>query len=212
MRGAPTAFWLLVFSVHGVLFTAAAEAGLARHDAHGVVPATHAQHEVEHQPSHATECTTHLSVARILSNCPFEVAGVVPAESGAPAGVPVRAVPQDESSPDVVLHELPPAPSSLTLGLTALAGLGLYQAGRSIRKFSISALPEWYHTGGPQQVGYATPLDIEKWDIPACVLDVPAGSTAKLIRFVIEEADVIPDFHIPLCAAPRGPPRISLMQ
>ncbi len=109
------------------------------------------------------------------------------------------------------LHELPPAPSSLSLGLTALAGLGLYQAGRSVRKLHLSNLPEWYHTGGPAQVGHATPLDldIDTSALPLCVHATPTPCRPHLIRFVDEAVLPKPFECIPLAVAPRGPPQIS---
>lgn len=113
------------------------------------------------------------------------------------------------SSPGAGEHaveEIPPAPSSLALGLTALAGLGIYQAGRKIH---FSRLPEWYHTGGPQQIGHATPLELDRVQLPVCVLDEPTPHVPCIVRFAFEAVVLIPLDHNPLATAPRAPPSIS---
>jgi hypothetical protein len=57
---------------------------------------------------------------------------------------------------------VPPAPSSLALALTAFATIGLLQTGRALSRVHLhGVVPEWYHTGGPAQVGHATPLDLQ---------------------------------------------------
>lgn len=103
------------------------------------------------------------------------------------------------------IADLPPPPSSLALGLTALAGLGAFQAGRSLRRLSWSQLPDWYHTDAPQ-VGHATPLDLDNWDLPPCLLDEPIHLPSTTIAFASEVVACWPSDLIPPLAAPRGPP------
>lgn len=116
--------------------------------------------------------------------------------------------PTDESSlgtPQVLTR----TPSSLLLGLTALAGVGLYHAGQSIRRVQAPLVADWYHTGGPQQIGHATPLDLDTLDLPPCVLDPLAHVPDCTTRFAFEADLRIPSEDLPHTTAPRGPPAIS---
>ncbi len=107
---------------------------------------------------------------------------------------------------------LPAGPDSSALFLWALGGLGAWQLGRYTRKWHLSALPEWYHTGGPAQVGHAQRLDLERitLDVPLWydvrpAAQAPVGPTWRL-------ADTPPPLYgaaRSLAAAPRGPPRLS---
>jgi hypothetical protein len=97
-----------------------------------------------------------------------------------PHGLNHSAVPVAATSPDAELTvQIPDSPSGLALGLSASASLGAYGAGRSLRKLHFAALPEWYHTGGPAQVGHATPLDLGSAALPVSPFARPAP-TARL--------------------------------
>jgi hypothetical protein len=105
------------------------------------------------------------------------------------------------------VDQLPPGPSSLTLSLGALGFAGAFQLGRSARKLHAGALPHWYHTGGPVQVGRATPMSLE-FDLsalPMCTLD----------RLVIPPVHIHESWGVPppcraqcvpVTMTPRGPP------
>ncbi|MEW6200091.1 MAG: hypothetical protein AB1601_15685 [Planctomycetota bacterium] len=107
---------------------------------------------------------------------------------------------------------LPGGPDSSALFLWALGGLGAWQLGRYTRKWHLSALPEWYHTGGPAQVGHAQRLDLER-----ITLDVPLwydslGGIQAPAGPVLRRPDLPPrpgSVARPLAAAPRGPPWLS---
>ena len=101
-------------------------------------------------------------------------------------------------------------PGSCSLCLYALLGLGLFSAPRWVRSLSFHHLPEWYHEGGPFQIGHshaATPDSL-------CTLQVcyfaPADSP---------EEDSLPEYRLgiilalwrksqftPNVLASRGPP------
>jgi hypothetical protein len=107
---------------------------------------------------------------------------------------------------------LPGGPDSSALFLWALGGLGAWQLGRYTRKWHLSALPEWYHTGGPVQVGHAQRLDLERitLDVPLWYDSLAAiqASAGPILRL----PDVPPrprGLARPLAAAPRGPPWLS---
>ena len=46
-------------------------------------------------------------------------------------------------------------PGSLNLCLSALIGLGLCSSAHFVKKLSFSCVPEWYHNGGPFQIGHS---------------------------------------------------------
>lgn len=46
-------------------------------------------------------------------------------------------------------------PSSLSLCLSALLGLGFYSSTHWVKKLHFGIVPEWYHEGGPFQIGHS---------------------------------------------------------
>ena len=60
--------------------------------------------------------------------------------------------PAAEGSAVVVLSD---HHDSLTLCLYALMGLGLCKSAPWVRKFSFGVVPQWYHDGGPWQIGHS---------------------------------------------------------
>jgi hypothetical protein len=92
--------------------------------------------------------------------------------------------------------------------LSALASLGAYRAGRSLRKLHLGTLPDWYHPGGAVQIGHATPLDLEFLAPPICAFAQPAAPP-PLVRPVWDVGWVCPAQCIQCTAVPRGPPLSS---
>jgi hypothetical protein len=107
---------------------------------------------------------------------------------------------------DLAVRPLPPAPSSLSLVLSALATLGAYQGSRSFRRLHLSSAPDWYHTGGPAQVGHVTPFDLEFGTLPLCVFDQPVARPAFAYRVPRERASRLHCQHFLSIESPRGPP------
>ncbi len=58
--------------------------------------------------------------------------------------------PQAKASQVLADHQ-----SSLTLCLYVLMGVGLCKTVPSVRKLSLGCIPDWYHDGGPFQVGHS---------------------------------------------------------
>jgi hypothetical protein len=56
---------------------------------------------------------------------------------------------------------------SLGLCLFALLGLGLCKSAPYVKKFSFGTVPDWYHTGGPFQVGHSHAIS------PDCLYQAP---------------------------------------
>jgi hypothetical protein len=108
---------------------------------------------------------------------------------------------------------VPPGPDSTSLFFSALAGVGVWHLGKNVRKLSLSALPEWYHAGGPAQVGCATPIDLD-FSLSAmqlCVFEGPIKIAADNDRGAIFEQRFEPRVRMPRedfspNANPRGPP------
>ncbi len=191
-------FFILVF-VYGALGAVSAFGGLAHVDEPSVATANAVP-----APAVSGPIAPGLTETLRLAGVDFACGGLT--RSAAALAPPAVAETSDE--PDA-LRQLPEAPSSLVLGLTALAGLGLYHAGQTIRKVQFAPAPDWYHTGGPQQIGHATPLDLDSWDLPLCVLDEVTPEIPQIIRF--REGAVLesPLNRLPVATAPRAPPLFS---
>lgn len=58
-------------------------------------------------------------------------------------------------------HTIPPLPSSAGLYLSAMLSVGAWQLVRSTRSWQFGDLPDWYHAGGPLQIGHSVPVDLE---------------------------------------------------
>jgi hypothetical protein len=68
---------------------------------------------------------------------------------------------------------MPDPPSSSALFLSAMMSLGAWHLVRSSRDFHFSPMPEWYHSGGPTQIGHITPFNLDFTSIPLCLFDQP---------------------------------------
>ena len=102
-------------------------------------------------------------------------------------------------------------PGSMSLCLYALMGLGLCGAPHWIRKLSLCHLPEWYHGGGPFQIGHsfaATPKSLSKIQV-CCYLppdDVPAEDSIPRYCLGIIVSCWRKSQFTPDVIASRGPP------
>jgi hypothetical protein len=105
---------------------------------------------------------------------------------------------------------LRPTPGSLALALGTLASIGLIQAGRSIYRVQlVGFVPEWYHTGGPTQIGYATPIDLELTALIADPLAVPGLGAEAVSRYSPPDDDLAPQRRWVAPWWARGPPPLS---
>ena len=104
-------------------------------------------------------------------------------------------------------------PSSLSLCLYALMGLGLCSSAHWVKRLSFSFVPEWYHDGGPFQIGHSYAVMPESLcHAPICCFDQP----------VCTVEDSLPQYRLrtvvslwrksqftPNVIASRGPPNMS---
>lgn len=103
--------------------------------------------------------------------------------------------------------------NSLQFCLSALASLGLCCCAQRVKKMSLGFVPDWYHEGGPFQIGHSHALHPETlYPIPVCCFIQPAGTGDNpLARYHFEI--IIPFWRksqfTAVILATRGPPRIS---
>ena len=102
------------------------------------------------------------------------------------------------------------APSSFSLCLYALMGLALCRSAPWIKKLSFGHIPEWYHDGGPFQIGHSLAVSPESLcPVPVCCFIQPVRTVEFLIpqyrlRAVVSlwrKSQFTPDV-----IASRGPP------
>jgi len=108
-----------------------------------------------------------------------------------------------------VVHQLPAGPGGATLFLMGVGCLGAVKLGRSARGLHLQSLPEWYHTGGPLQVGHAAAFEFDYHTPVFRTLDEPAGER-QFRHYPRRDIPPRPDRQFFLAVeAPRGPPRFS---
>ena len=121
------------------------------------------------------------------------------------AGTEIGQTAEVESSID-----LTGGPGSISLCLYAMLGLGLCGAPHWVKKLSISHIPEWYHNGGPFQIGHSLAVSPESLcPAPVNCFVQPVGTVEHLIpqyrlRTVVSlwrKSQFTPDV-----IASRGPP------
>lgn len=132
-----------------------------------------------------------------------------PAFAGELAEVLDRTAPTDSQKQAAVIQELPPAPGSAALFLSALASIGAYHIVRQARHLQLGAIPEWYHAEGPDQVGHSHVFDFLQPGLLPCSYDgdniAPIARQWALPTIFIKPASADP----PRYRAPRAPPLLA---
>jgi hypothetical protein len=104
--------------------------------------------------------------------------------------------------------DLPGTPGSATLFLSAVLSVGALRVMRSARDLHVGALPEWYHAGGPTQIGHAVPFDLDFGALLPCSFEQPVEP-----RPFFSPIDDAPQLCLAQCVrtitAPRGPPVVA---
>jgi len=116
--------------------------------------------------------------------------------------------PEAHIPPSRKVRQLPGSPGGATLFLMGVGCLGAVKLGRSARGLHLQSLPDWYHTGGPLQIGGAAAFDFD-YDTPVFrTLDEPAG-VRQFRHYPRRDLPSRPDRQFFLSVeAPRGPPRL----
>lgn len=99
---------------------------------------------------------------------------------------------------------------SLNLCLSALIGLGLCSSAHWVKRLSFGFVPEWYHNGGPFQIGHSYAVT------PESLCPVPVSC---FVQPVCTVEDSLPQYRLrtivslwrksqftPVVLVPRGPP------
>jgi len=112
----------------------------------------------------------------------------------------------EDENDRATVRVLPGTPSSFALFLSALSGLGAWQLGRSARKFHLSSVPHWYHTGGPVQVGHVSAINPDF--TTAATIRVCDLLAERPLRLLLRRAVPLGlrSQCIPALATPRAPP------
>ena len=110
-------------------------------------------------------------------------------------------------------HSLTNGPSSLNLCLSALIGLGLCSSAHYVKRLSFGPIPEWFHDGGPFQIGHSLAVSPESLcPVPACcfvqpvwvVEDSPPQYRVRTVASLWRKSQ-----FTPAVIASRGPPDMS---
>ena len=102
---------------------------------------------------------------------------------------------------------------SLSLCLCALMGLGLCSSSHYVKKLSFGFAPEWYHSGGPFQIGHSHAVMPNNLSLtPVCCFIQPvfvAESLIPIYRLRTIESLWRESQFAPAVLDPRGPPLLS---
>jgi hypothetical protein len=104
--------------------------------------------------------------------------------------------------------------NSLNLCLYALLGLGLCRSAPFVKKLHLGVIPDWYHSGGPYQVGNSFAISPDCLSpTPVCCFiqpDSPSATQASQPQF--HRGDVVSLWRksqfTPTVLASRGPPSL----
>ncbi len=109
---------------------------------------------------------------------------------------------------EVPLYRIEAPPSSGALFLSAMLSLGLWQVVRSSRDIHMAAMPDWYHTGGPVQIGHSTPCDLNYDNLVLCPFEeVDDGRlTPCVTSWVHFNTNLVAQCLHASVAGPRAPP------
>lgn len=119
------------------------------------------------------------------------------------------AEPDAETPPVSVLTE---GQCSLHLCLYALVGLGVFHSGSYVKRLHLGHIPDWYHHGGPAEIGGHLAVR------PDCLVDaalcfVQPDAACPLLPEQYHRATIAPLLRksqfTPTALASRGPPRMS---
>lgn len=106
------------------------------------------------------------------------------------------------------VRELPAGPGGAMLFLMGVGCLGAVKLGRSARSLHLQSLPEWFHTGGPVQVGHVAVFDFDYYAPVFCTQSEPV-SVQQFSHY--PRRDLPPrceDQFLLAVEAPRGPPAL----
>jgi hypothetical protein len=154
----------------------------------------------------------HISISDISNSHIFN--HVVDLDSW-PAGLLSQSNANIEQDSDIQqLQRFTNGPGSLNLCLSVLLGFGLCSSAHFVKKLSFSFVPEWYHNGGPFQIGHSyavspeslCPIAVYCFVQPICKM---AEDSFTLYRLGTVVSLWRKSQFTPAVIASRGPPLTS---
>jgi hypothetical protein len=129
------------------------------------------------------------------------------------AYLPVAGVEGEQASEAQPVRLLAEGQGSLSLCLYGLIGLGAFRSGSWMKRLSFGVIPDWYHTGGPAQIGHSFAISPDcLCPTPVCCFVQPEGraddGTPKYRQGTIVSLWRQSQFT-PAVLASRGPPEVS---
>lgn len=107
------------------------------------------------------------------------------------------------------VRDLPAAPGSAQLFLSAMLSVGAWHLVRSAKHFHLADIPDWYHPGGPSQIGHVVPFDLDFSALPVCFFEQPIDVRPFPYRWAPQQRPPGGGQSCLITAAPRGPPALS---
>lgn len=101
---------------------------------------------------------------------------------------------------------------SFSLCLSALIGLGMFSSAHLVKKLSLGFIPEWYHNGGPFQIGHSLIMPESFHPVLVCCFIQPICIVEdSLIQYRLRTVVSLwrKSQFIPTILVPRGPPNMS---
>ncbi len=130
-----------------------------------------------------------------------------------PFDFPPRAEADLESTTSVPpVHTLADGQDSFSLCLYTLLGLGLCKSAPLVRKFSLGCVPQWYHDGGPSQIGCSLAISPDcLCSVTVCFVqaDCAAEDHLSSYRFGSVISRWRTSQFTSAARAPRAPPSLS---
>ncbi len=100
--------------------------------------------------------------------------------------LPFEFPPETNTDPSQIFEtphrqSLTSGPSSLSLCLSALIGLGLCSSAHYVKRLHFGLIPQWYHNGGPFQIGHSFAVNPDSvCPMPACCFVQPAHTAENI--------------------------------
>lgn len=101
---------------------------------------------------------------------------------------------------------------SFSLCLSALIGLGMFSSAHLVKRLSFSFVPEWYHNGGPFQIGHSHAMPDSLCPVPVCCFIQPVYTVEdSLLQYRLRTVVSLwrKSQFTPTVLVPRGPPDMS---
>jgi len=103
--------------------------------------------------------------------------------------------------------------SSLSLCVSALIGLGLCSSAHCLKKLHFGSIPEWYHHGGPSQIGHSLAVNPDSICPVPVYCFVQPDNAAEYPMPISRLRDIVSLWrksqYTPDVLAARGPPMTS---